>query len=306
MQIKGKLLLENVNDPVAREVWLEAKAQTIGSSEIAVIMGASPFSTVNDLYKEKQTGTRTFEGNNATKWGNLLEPLIFQAFLEESGFQGKQPHKMYCDINHEWATCSPDGFLFDVNGPAGQQYGLCEIKNVSAFKSEEWLVSPPTYYWMQVQWQLGIMGLSWAFLVAKIDNELVYHKIFFDEKWYAEALETAEDFLTAVKTNTTFSRKFEPRDMPKKGNVEIVLNADESQYVHEYISIENEIKELNKHIKPLEERKKKLADEFSGLTPNGGTLKTFDGTSTVKISFSPVNVKAYSYEKRTVTARTAK
>jgi len=287
-------------------VWLEAKSQTIGSSEIAIIMGSSPFATVNDLYKEKQTGAREFQGNNATKWGNRLEPIIFEAFLEETGFQGKQPHKMYCDANHEWATCSPDGFLFDVNGPSGQQYGLCEIKNVSAFKSDEWLTSPPTYYWMQVQWQLGITGLSWAFLVAKIDNELVYHKIFFDDQWYTEALETAEDFLTAVKTNTTFSRKREPRKMPKKEQVEIVLSPEESQYVQEYISLGNEIKELNKHIKPLEDKKKKLADEFAGLTPNGGVLKTFDGVHTIKITFTPVNVKAHSYEKRTVTTRTAK
>lgn len=299
MEIKGRLLLENVDEN--KEQWLKIKATSIGSSEIAVLMGGSPFQTVNDLYRQKQTGKSEIVENDAMWWGTALEKIIFERFLQKTNLKGKQPFKMYCDENFEWATCSPDGFLFDPLGEAGSQYGLAEIKNVSAYKIDEWATEPPRYYWMQVQWQLGIMGQPWAFLVAKIDHELVMHKIFFDLNWYEDALNAAADFLDAVKTNTTFSTRFDPRPRPAE-ITKLQLAEEESRHLEELLSIKERRSELEKQDKPLKLAQKELEEAFFSLAPNGGELISFDNSSKLKISISPVNVKAYSYEKRTFTA----
>jgi putative phage-type endonuclease len=303
MEIKGRLLLENVDEN--KEQWLKIKTTSIGSSEIAVLMGGSPFQTVNDLYKAKQTGKSEIVENDAMWWGTALEKIIFERFLQKTSLKGKQPFKMYCDEAFDWATCSPDGFLFDPLGEAGSQYGLAEIKNVSAYKIDEWAVEPPRYYWMQVQWQLGIMGQPWAFLVAKIDHELVMHKIFFDEGWYQEALNAAADFLEAVKTNTTFSARFDPRPRPKE-TAQLTLSSEESKHLEDYLSLKERIKAIEAQAKPLEKEKKELEEAFASLAPSGGELVSFDNSAKLKISISPVNVKAYSYEKRTFTANRAK
>ena len=64
-------------DQLTREEWLNARREGIGGSDAGVILGLSRFASPYSLWVEKSgLATDTFEGNEATQWGNDLEPVI--------------------------------------------------------------------------------------------------------------------------------------------------------------------------------------------------------------------------------------
>ena len=57
--------------------WLSIRKKTIGGSEIATVLGLNSFSSVKQLIAEK-VGLTKFNGNLATRWGNLFETVTRQ------------------------------------------------------------------------------------------------------------------------------------------------------------------------------------------------------------------------------------
>jgi len=55
--------------------WKEKKTYTIGGSEIATLIGRNKYQNICNLILSK-IGISKFTGNNATRWGNLFEPII--------------------------------------------------------------------------------------------------------------------------------------------------------------------------------------------------------------------------------------
>ena len=53
--------------------WYAIKQLTIGGSEIATVLGVNPYKKVKELIAEKIGIGYKFEGNAATRWGNLFE-----------------------------------------------------------------------------------------------------------------------------------------------------------------------------------------------------------------------------------------
>lgn len=53
--------------------WYAIKQLTIGGSEISTILGINPFKSVKDLIADKAGIGMAFDGNVATRWGNLFE-----------------------------------------------------------------------------------------------------------------------------------------------------------------------------------------------------------------------------------------
>jgi len=56
----------------------------IGGSDAAPIMGYSPFKTPLQLAREKLGFEKGFQGNDATRWGNLLERVVARQYMFET------------------------------------------------------------------------------------------------------------------------------------------------------------------------------------------------------------------------------
>ncbi len=54
----------------------EARKQFVGSSDAAAILDCDPFRSASDVWLEKTGRAESFDGNEATERGNLLEPVI--------------------------------------------------------------------------------------------------------------------------------------------------------------------------------------------------------------------------------------
>lgn len=62
--------------------WYDIRKFTIGGSEVATVLGLNPFESVKSLVAKKANLSSAFNGNTATRWGNLFESVT-QQFTEK-------------------------------------------------------------------------------------------------------------------------------------------------------------------------------------------------------------------------------
>lgn len=141
--------------------WLQIRRTTgIGASEIAAILGQSPWAKALDVYLQKR-GLKEVEETRAMRRGNALEPFIQAEYEMATGFSGVKPDFMCVSRHHEFLFCNLD-WLSDC-GTFGAEFKATD-------NSREWgdtgSQNVPLYYYLQVQHQLLVTGLSRIDLVA--------------------------------------------------------------------------------------------------------------------------------------------
>lgn len=91
----------------------------IGGSDAAAVIGLSPWRTPYDVWAEKSGLAAPFEGNEHTRAGELLEPVILQMYANRTGNEVRKPigedgapltlfHR-----EHDFILCHPDGLVVD-------------------------------------------------------------------------------------------------------------------------------------------------------------------------------------------------
>ena len=76
---------------LSREDWLAYRRLGIGGSDVAAIMGISPFATIRDLYNDK-TGVLPLIDEEESNWvakevGHRLEDLVAEIFSRKTGLK---------------------------------------------------------------------------------------------------------------------------------------------------------------------------------------------------------------------------
>lgn len=138
-------------DP-ARIEWLAARKTGIGGSDIAAIMGMSPWRSPLMVYMEKTTGVVS-EDSERMLWGRLNEDAVAQETARRVGGKllstpgiRRHPGVPYFFASIDKALHMPDGLL-----------GL-ECKTAGAEQKDKWFAGPPQHYVCQVQWYLMVTG----------------------------------------------------------------------------------------------------------------------------------------------------
>ena len=75
---------------LSREEWLSFRRRGIGGSDVAAILGISPFRTARDIYYDKLeiADVEEEEGNwVAMEMGHLLEDLVAEIFHRKTGYK---------------------------------------------------------------------------------------------------------------------------------------------------------------------------------------------------------------------------
>lgn len=78
-------------EPLTREEWLDYRRLGIGGSDVAAIMGISPFATIKDLYYDK-IGVKPMIDEGESNWvakevGHRLEDLVAMIFSKKTGLE---------------------------------------------------------------------------------------------------------------------------------------------------------------------------------------------------------------------------
>lgn len=142
--------------------WLEERRKGVGGSDIAAIMGLSPFKTAYQVYQEKRKEVADWKGNNATEWGKRMEPAIRQWYSDQTGRAVRLPEKIMYHTKHPFMLASLDGFTDDRR--------VVEIKTTRSGKGwgEPGTGEIPDYYAVQVHHYMIVTGFEVADIPVSI------------------------------------------------------------------------------------------------------------------------------------------
>lgn len=158
-------MTRTIRRPATREEWLAARKPYIGGSEVAIILGLSPWKTPVDLWLEK-TGRRQTEDtpSEAMRLGNELEDYAARRYSEATGRQVRNFGYMVLDDDaHIVADVDrlvvPEGAATAAHHDEIRTNRILECKT-SGVAWEDGEV--PAHYQAQVQTYLALTGCDIA------------------------------------------------------------------------------------------------------------------------------------------------
>lgn len=153
-----------------REQWLALRKTGIGASEIAAVLGESPWVSALQLYAEKTGQVETADLADEVEsvfWGTKLEPVIIEVYGQRTGRTVQRAGKLLRSHAEPWALATLDALTDDDSGAAWP----LEVKTASAFVAEEWAEGPPPHYYLQVQQQLLVTGAARATVACLLGGQ---------------------------------------------------------------------------------------------------------------------------------------
>ena len=147
--------------------WHEARRSSLGASEVAAVLGLSPWQTPLSVYMAKM-GIRNEIPENLAYFGRALEPVIAgwisdthpEVGLMSDGFSARADE-------WPWLTVSPDRIAFvPPSGGLGVAYVPVELKTSSAFGRDKWSEGVPLFYQAQVQAQIAVLDAPYGWLAV--------------------------------------------------------------------------------------------------------------------------------------------
>lgn len=151
----------------SRAVWLVHRRAGIGASDVATLLGLSPYGdTPWQLWAEK-TGAwmRRKDVNEAMEIGTELEPwLIAQAPRLLGQDVTRTPHMLYAHPEHAWRLCSPDAFAADGSLVEAKTAKLATYGDPPGWDND----GVPLGYELQARWQMHVMDRDRVYIVALV------------------------------------------------------------------------------------------------------------------------------------------
>lgn len=138
--------------------WLHQRTKGIGGSDVASIMGLSPWRTPAQTWLEKtgRAQPEDISDKPYIKFGNIMEPLIGKWYQEQYPERKVRRVNAICQsIERPWAQASLD---FEVKD--GLVWGVLEIK--TARTAADWQDGVPDYYLTQIMHYMAILCRPFA------------------------------------------------------------------------------------------------------------------------------------------------
>jgi putative phage-type endonuclease len=180
--------------------WHELRKTGIGGSDVAGIVGVSPWSSPFKVWATK-TGRLSDEiqQTESMEWGTRLEEVILQKFEENHPDLAIMPSPgTFAHCERPWQLANPDAIYFVDGQPAG----IIEIK--TARYEDDWANGVPAYYQTQVQWYASVFGFTGPIHVVVLFSGSKYREYTLEPDVFGQSVYVAEaeKFLELVRTDT--------------------------------------------------------------------------------------------------------
>lgn len=161
--------------PSSREEWLALRRETLGASEVPVLLGVGQWSTPYALYcLKKGLLPADAEETPAQRRGRLLEDDALTILQEERPDWTVIPNtipggKFFRDMTRKM-SCTPDAFV----AAPGRPHGVAQVKSVQRsvfsrqWKAEDGSIEPPLHVAVQALQDARLTGSEWACVVALV------------------------------------------------------------------------------------------------------------------------------------------
>jgi predicted phage-related endonuclease len=251
---------------------------SIGSSEIASIMGLSGYRTPYDVWEVKTGRKPEFQGNEATRRGQLLESAVGRWAQEQMGVS-----LIYPDTTYRIGHCSATPDYTYKNG-------IVEIKTTRmAVKDDE----IPHGWFLQAQYQAAVMnalgmdirhitvawlgfGLEFGLASFDVDGQFSKYLLNFANDWYKKFV------LRNVAPPATTSGDVE-KIYPKHIDGKTVFATEETVALWERaVQLKNDLKTTEQELDGIKEQFKLMLGDAERLEYAGETLATYKASKPVK------------------------
>ena len=143
------------------------KKTYVSGSEMAAIMGVSPWQQAHDVWALKTGRKKPDPPTPAMIWGSRLEKVIVKVFSKRWIRDGQSLERPSFRLSQEypWIGGIPDGIIRDSHGTAT---GILEIKTASAFSRHRWRDKTaktdivPEYYRWQAETYMSMYDVPFA------------------------------------------------------------------------------------------------------------------------------------------------
>jgi len=240
----------------ARLEWLEERRHGIGGSDVAAVLGISPWKTPRQLWEEKLGLSAGQEETPIMKLGTFLEPLVAELYTKTTGHKVQRRHQSFTHPEHGFMRANIDREI--LNDPRG--VGILEIKamGLMAFKKTK-MYGLPDYYAAQLQHYLFVTGRKWgAFAIMCRDTgELIHFEVAPDAEWHSMALAACAEFWRCIESQTPPCENASNTpaiDLPETQNGEVALM--DSPEWSEAVKMLKEAVEIGKEAESLKEEAK--------------------------------------------------
>lgn len=174
----------------APEIVMPDRSKFIGGSDIAAILGVSPWKNRVDVWADKiKPRAERPQNSGAKRRGQRLEPYIVDMIRDEYKLEIIARNKRYIDVDVPFFAAEIDAETADEN---------IEIKTVHPFKSKEWgdvgTDALPLHYVAQVQWGLGIHRRDTCRVFALIGDDLKPYTVERDDELIRAMRDQALEF----------------------------------------------------------------------------------------------------------------
>lgn len=186
--------------PSDSDEWSAARKGRIGGSDIAAVIGLSPWESKFSLWHRKSGLIGDPDLSGVMEWGTRLEDAIAAKFADEHPEMDVRPAGTYVHQDRDWQLANPDRLLYGSSG-----IKVLEVK--TAREDTHWgepgTDQIPVHYRPQVLWYLDALGLRIAHIAVLIAGsdyrEYVIDMATVDPNEIAHLRSEAEAFMASVK-----------------------------------------------------------------------------------------------------------
>jgi putative phage-type endonuclease len=190
--------------PDNTEPWYAARRSRIGGSDIAQILGLSPWGDRYSLWCEKSQGIAPAITVTPLMWAGHYVELAAAKWYADNRLpddlhlrnSGTWTHR-----DRDWQLANPDRLITSNARSDKDPVGVLEIKfvpNSSHKFGDDGTDQIPVHYWTQVQWYMATFGVAWCDLVALGTWGFRCYRIDADPDWQAMAVQEGQRFMDAV------------------------------------------------------------------------------------------------------------
>lgn len=278
-----------------REDFLARRMSGIGGSDVAAVLGISPWRTQLDVYlsKVEPPSADAGETNEPMYWGTVLEDVVAREYATRTGAKVQRVNALLRHPRHEWLIANLDRAVvtpgsrarLDAAGVLVGADGALEAKTSNAYSASDWGRDGdddaiPVHYAAQGMSYLAVTGLPWIDFAVLIGGQrFLTKRLHRDEETIAAIIERCEAF---------WFDHVVPRRPPPAVNAADVLKlfpsdngetveADESLLIafNEAAALREQLAAVERDLEDREQRIKIALGAASALVTQGKPLVTW-------------------------------
>lgn len=194
--------------PSSSPEWHALRVNGIGGSEIAAIMGKSPYESRFSLWHRKKGTVGPVAENEMMRWGKALEAPILARYMTEHPEYITGQRGTFQNLDRPYQIANPDCLLHPKDDPpigsGDEPVRLLEIK--TSPMGDGWgrpgsdII--PEHYRMQVLWYLDTFDLKVADIAVLISGcDYREYTVHWDEGKVGTLRAFAQDFMNSLEDN---------------------------------------------------------------------------------------------------------